>query len=133
MDKQISLKLQFNISNMKTHKDLDVWKNSINFVSNVYKITANFPDEEKFGLSSQMRRAAVSIPSNIAEGAARGTSREYIRFLHISLGSCSELETQLIISKNLEILTEKQFGTLVLELETIIRMLVKLIRYFKNH
>ncbi len=118
---------------MKTHKDLDVWKNSINFVSNVYKITANFPDEEKFGLSSQMRRAAVSIPSNIAEGAARGTSREYIRFLHISLGSCSELETQLIISKNLEILTEKQFGTLVLELETIIRMLVKLIRYFKNH
>jgi four helix bundle protein len=75
------------------HKDLDVWKRSMDLVVKVYQITKLFPDTEKYGLSSQMRRAAVSIPSNIAEGAARKGDKEFIQFLYISIGSLSELET----------------------------------------
>ncbi|MCF7822753.1 MAG: four helix bundle protein [Candidatus Marinimicrobia bacterium] len=86
---------------MATHKELDVWKEAIDLVTKIYKMTADFPDREQFGLVSQMTRAAISVPSNIAEGAARGTSKEYVRFLNISLASLSELETQLIISQNL--------------------------------
>lgn len=86
---------------MKTHKDLIVWQKSIDFVSELYKETSNFPKEEQYGLVSQMRRAAVSVPSNIAEGAARNSDKELLRFLHIARGSASELETQLLISENL--------------------------------
>jgi four helix bundle protein len=75
------------------HKDLDVWKRSMDLVVKVYQITKLFPDTEKYGLTSQMRRAAVSIPSNIAEGAARKGDKEFIQFLYISIGSLSELET----------------------------------------
>lgn len=70
---------------MKTHKDLEVWKKSIAVVTDIYNLTANFPKEEKYGLTNQIRRAAVSIPSNIAEGAARRGDKEFIQFLHISL------------------------------------------------
>ena len=83
------------------HKDLDVWKKSIEIITEIYSITANFPNEEKYGIVSQIRRAAVSIPSNIAEGCARYSDKENIRFLDIASGSLAELETQLIISKNL--------------------------------
>jgi four helix bundle protein len=76
------------------HKDLDVWKKSMNLVVLIYDITSKFPSDERFGLTSQMRRAAVSIPSNIAEGAARKGDKEFIQFLMIALGSLSELETQ---------------------------------------
>jgi four helix bundle protein len=75
------------------HKDLDVWKRSMDLVVKVYQITKLFPDTEKYGLTSQMRRAAVSIPSNITEGAARKGDKEFIQFLYISIGSLSELET----------------------------------------
>ena len=81
-----------------THKDLDVWKLGIELVQEVYEVTKVFPKEEMYGLTSQIRRAAVSIPSNIAEGYARESIKELIRFLYISLGSLSELETQLLIS-----------------------------------
>ena len=84
---------------MRTHKDLDAWKLSIEFVTEVYKITKAFPKEELFGLSSQLRRAAVSIPSNIAEGAARQTTKEFIQFLHVALGSQQEVDTQLLVAK----------------------------------
>jgi four helix bundle protein len=84
-----------------THKDLDVWKEAIQFVKRVYEATSSFPKSELYGIANQLRRSAVSIPSNIAEGAARGTTKEFIRFLYISLGSLSELETQLIVSKEL--------------------------------
>lgn len=80
---------------MKTHKDLDVWKDSVEFV------TSKYNKIEEFGLKSQIRRTAVSIPLNIAEGAGRNYSKEFIQFLYIALGSLSELETQFIISKNL--------------------------------
>ena len=72
---------------MKTHKDLDVWKLSIDFVTDIYKVTSSFPKEDQFGLTNQIRRAAVSVPSNIAEGAARNSDKEFLRFLYISLGS----------------------------------------------
>ncbi|MBR6127068.1 four helix bundle protein [bacterium] len=84
------------------HKDMEAWKKSIELVTKVYKLTKTFPDDEKFGLISQMRRAAVSIPSNIAEGAARNSDKDMLRFLDISLGSVAELETQIIIAENLQ-------------------------------
>ncbi len=86
------------------HYDLDVWKKSINLVTDIYKATSDFPKEEIFGLTSHLRKTAISIPSNIAEGAARKGQKEFIRFLYISLGSLSELDTQLIIAENIEYL-----------------------------
>jgi four helix bundle protein len=86
---------------MKIHRDLDLWKDSIGFVLAVYKCTSTFPREEVYGLTSQLRRAAVSIPANISEGAARAASRDFLRFLRISFGSLSETETLLIIAKEL--------------------------------
>jgi len=84
-----------------THKDLDIWKLEIELVEKVYEITAEFPKEEIYGLTNQMRRAAVSIPSNISEGAARSSKKEFIQFLYVALGSLAELETQAIISEKL--------------------------------
>ncbi|MEI2709156.1 MAG: four helix bundle protein [Chitinophagaceae bacterium] len=84
-----------------THKDLEVWKLSIGFVTSIYKVCKQLPDSEKFGLITQIQRAAVSIPTNIAEGAARKNTKEYIQFLHIALGSCSEVDTLIQIIKNI--------------------------------
>jgi four helix bundle protein len=86
---------------IKTFKDLRVWQKGIELVKEVYRITRSFPNEERYGLTSQMRRAAVSIPSNAAEGFRRRYSKEHKQFLSIALGSCAELETQTIISKEL--------------------------------
>lgn len=111
---------------MKTHKDLIVWQKSIDFVTELYKETSNFPKEEQYGLVSQMRKAAVSIPSNIAEGAARNSDKEFVRFLFIARASASELETQLLISANLgfTILSQNQLKDSLLE---ILKMLTTLI------
>ena len=117
---------------MKTHKDLDVWKFAIDFVTNIYKATAQFPSEEKFGLMSQLRRAFVTIPSNIAEGAARNHPKEFIQFLYIALSSAAEIETQLIICKNLNLIDEQIIIKLLSELETIAKMLNGLINSIKN-
>ena len=87
------------------HKELDAWSKSISLVMKVYNLTKEMPDSEKFGLTNQMRRAAVSIPSNIAEGAARDSDNEFIKFLYYSLGSAAELETQLILSQKLRFLS----------------------------
>ena len=83
------------------YKNLEVWKKSIELVKDVYVITKSYPNDEKFGIVSQMRRAAVSIPSNIAEGATRYSDKDSSRFIDIAIGSIAELETQLIISKEL--------------------------------
>lgn len=120
------------VANVKTHKDLDVWRKLMDFVTKLYKTTAVFPKEEMYGLSSQMRRAAVSIPSNIAEGAARKSNKEFIQFLHIALGSTVEIETQLIVSKNLKFIDEELFVILDKERNEIGRMLYGLIRYRKT-
>lgn len=111
-----------------THKDLIVWKKSIDFVTELYSLTSRFPDAERFGLTNQMRRCSVSVPSNIAEGEARRSNKEFIRFLYISLGSASELQTQLVISRNLKFITPEQYEDFNAQLEEISRMISGLIR-----
>ena len=83
---------------MKSHKDLDVWRLGVDLACNVYKVTRSFPKEEQYGIVNQMRRSAISIASNIAEGAARHSSKEFAHFLNVALGSASELDTQLEIA-----------------------------------
>ena len=115
---------------MKSHNDLKVYQEAMNLVIEIYKITNNFPESEKFGLTSQLRRSAVSIPSNISEGAARESKKEFKRFLYISLGSAAELETQLEISKRLNFLNdEKDLRDKVFFIK---RMLIKLIQSMKD-
>ena len=86
---------------MGNFRELIVWQKSVSFVTEIYKLTEDFPKNEIFGLTSQIRRAAVSVPSNISEGHSRRSSLDYLQFLKISRGSLAELETQLLISKNL--------------------------------
>ena len=117
---------------MKTHKDLDVWKDGIDFVTKIYKITSSFPKEELYGITSQIRRAAISIPSNIAEGAARRSSNEFRQFLHIALSSAAELNTQLLISNNLGFLGTDNADMLNSELDSIYRRLQGLIKSLKT-
>ena len=97
---------------MKTHKDLDVWKDSIDLVVKIYQITKGFPKEELYGLTSQIRRAAVSIPANISEGSARNYSMEFIRFLRIAQASLSEFETLLLISSRLNYMEKDIFQSI---------------------
>ncbi len=113
---------------MKSHKDLIVWQKSMDHVAAIYVATKAFPNEELFGIVSQMRRAAVSIPSNIAEGYGRLYDKETVKFLSNALGSASELETQLIISKDLGYLLIEDFQKLINQIEEIIRMLSALIK-----
>ncbi|HLA95706.1 MAG TPA: four helix bundle protein [Pyrinomonadaceae bacterium] len=111
---------------MRPHEKLDVWKKAIEMVTLVYEITKQFPADERFGLTSQIRRAAVSIPANIAEGAARQTDKEFCQFLAISQGSSSELETELLIAKNLGYIQSDDYEHIYQEINTIARMLVGL-------
>ena len=115
---------------MKDHKELDVWKQSVDLVIGVYEITKDFPREEIYGLTNQIRRAAVSIPSNIAEGAARNTDKEFAQFLYIALGSASELETQLIIAKKLNYVND--ISPVRQKLTTAMKLINGLIRHYKN-
>lgn len=93
---------------MKTHKDLDVWKNSIDLVLEIYSLTRSFPKEELFCLTKQLRKTAISIPSNISEGAARNQKKEFVRFLRISTGSLAEVETQMLIAWHLNYINEPE-------------------------
>ena len=109
------------------HKDLEVWKKSMDLVESIYTLTQRFPEAEKFGLTSQMRRSAVSIPSNIAEGAARKGDKEFLHFLPIALGSLSELETQYLIATRLEfIIKQESFELQLLQVK-------KLLLGFRNY
>ncbi|HAQ37288.1 MAG TPA: four helix bundle protein [Saprospiraceae bacterium] len=111
---------------MKTHHDLDVWKKSIPLVTEIYKLTESYPKSELYGLTSQIRRSAVSIPSNIAEGDARSSTKEFSQFLSIALGSVSELETQLIVSNNLGFMRKTDLDVLIEQIITIRKMIVGL-------
>ncbi|MDL2262993.1 four helix bundle protein [Bacteroidales bacterium OttesenSCG-928-I21] len=113
---------------IKTHKDLKVWQKSIDFVTNIYNVTKFYPQSEVFSLTNQIRRCAISIPANIAEGSGRKGNKEFKQFLHISLGSATELETYLIISERLEYINKDTFEILNNSLTEIIRMLSGLIK-----
>ena len=112
---------------MGPHKNLQVWQYSMALVSLVYKMTRKFPRYEVFGLSSQMQRAAVSIPSNIAEGYGRDSNPDLIHFLHIALGSSNELDTQILIARNEEYITEEEFHQLEDLNDNVMRKLQSLI------
>jgi len=118
---------------IKSYKDLNIWKRSIGVVEDIYKITKNFPKEEIYGLTSQLRRSAVSIPSNIAEGFARFHNKEYKQFLFISLGSCAELSTQIIIALRLDYLESKEADQLLNEIDEISKMTMSLIKKLDIH
>ena len=113
---------------MKPHKNLDAWKLGFQFVKNVYIATASFPVEEKFGLTSQLRRAAVSIPTNIAEGAARSSKKDFRRFLYIAEGSVSEIDTLLNLSLELGFGDTPTIADLLLGLENISKRIIGLIK-----
>lgn len=118
------------IDKVKNHKDLEVWKQSIDLVDAVYRVTKAFPPEELYGLVSQMRRAAVSVPSNIAEGAARASKKEFTQFLYMALGSVTELETQIMISKRLGYVDQE--SDLLRQTEIAHKLLLGLIKYLKK-
>ena len=117
---------------METHKDLRVWQQSMEMVTSIYLMTKTFPREELFGLVAQMHRAAVSVPSNIAEGYARGTDREKLHFLRISSGSISEIETQLMLSLNLGYIGQETYDELSELITSIWKQLNSLISFLKN-
>ena len=110
---------------MHQYKNLDMWQRSCQFTLSLYNITKNFPKEERFGITNQMRRASVSIPSNIAEGASRKSSKEFARYIEIAIGSAFELETQLLLSHQLDFIDENQFNDLTNNLEIIIKQMRK--------
>jgi len=112
---------------IKNFQDLRIWQIGIEVVKDIYILTKKFPKEELYGLTSQVRRSAVSIPSNIAEGFRRYHNKEYKQFLYIALGSCAELETQIIIAKELDYITDTDKTELIEKIKYICRMTVKLI------
>jgi four helix bundle protein len=117
---------------VRNYKELDVWKKSVAFTTEIYQLTSGFPNTERYGLSSQVRRAAVSIPANIAEGWGRGSVGEYIQFLTVARGSLMELETHLIVSCNLRFISSEALGAGSREIEEIGKMLNGLIGALKS-
>ena len=116
----------------KPHKKLDVWKLALDLVVEIYKVTRLLPADEKYNLSSQMKQAAVSVPANIAEGAARNTKKEFANFLHIAQGSLSELDTHIEVAKRLEYWREEQVRNADALMERIDKMLTGLIKHQKH-
>jgi len=112
---------------MQNYKELQVWQKGIALTTELYKLTGKFPDSEKFGLTSQIRRAATSVPANIAEGWGRGSTKEYIQFLFVARGSLMELETHLIVAGNIEYLKQEALRQAVSQIEGIAKMLNGLI------
>ena len=116
----------------KPHKNLEAWKKAIALTTKIYKLTDQLPEAEKFGLVSQMRRAAVSVASNIAEGAARNTKKEFVQFLFTAQGSLSELDTQIIICKKLGFFSDKHCESIDQEMEAESKLIAGLIRYLRK-
>lgn len=118
--------------NMHNFKELKVWQKAIEFTVEIYKLTASFPSEERFGLISRLRRASVSTSSNIAEGSGRNSDKDFVRFLSISIGSAYETETQLIISRRLNYVDHTKFEELATKITEIQRMLNAFSENLKN-
>ena len=117
---------------LKNYRELKVWQKSYRLCLDLYRITKEFPKEERYGLTSQIRRAAVSIPSNIAEGYGRKTTADYLRFLYIAYGSICELETQLLLSNDLNYVNKENLKALRDDTEEAERMLKALIKSLEN-
>ena len=117
---------------LKNYKELNVWQKSYELCLEIYRLTAKFPNDERYGLTSQIRRSAVSIPSNIAEGYGRKTTVDYIRMLYISYGSICELETQILLAGDLSFIEQGELGTVKKEISQIERMLKALIKSLEN-
>jgi len=116
---------------MYTFRDLLIWQKAMQLVTNSYSLTATFPKDELFGLTSQLRRCSISIPSNISEGFGRGTNKDYHRFLTISLGSLFEFQTQIEIASNLKYISESDFNKIYedsRELERIMSSFIKKVK-----
>jgi len=116
----------------KPHAKLMVWQKSMDFAVEIYQLTKSFPAEEKFGMSAQLQRAAVSIPANISEGAARKSRLELLHFLSISKGSISELDTELEICHRINLITEKTYFQFIQKLDDISRLLQGLIKSLRS-
>lgn len=122
-------------SEIKSYQDLIVWQKSIKLVERIYNVTSEFPENEKFGITQQIRRSSVSVPSNIAEGWGRKTEGSFGYFLSVSRGSLYELETQLFISKNINLLNKKTFdelSKLTTEISKMINSLIKTLKKTNN-
>jgi len=117
---------------MTNYKNLEAWKKSMELVKDIYLLVKKYPKEELYGLTSQTRRAAVSVPSNIAEGVGRNYDKDTIQFLHTSRGSMYELETLLNIAVMVEIISEKQFEELTPKVDECLRILNGLIGYYES-
>ena len=117
---------------LKNYKDLQVWQKSYQLCLKIYRITAQFPKEEKFGLTSQIKRSAVSIPSNIAEGYGRKTTADYIRILYISYGSICELETQILLARDLRFIEKREVDVILSDIAEVERLLKALIKSLEN-
>ncbi len=113
---------------MHNYKELKIWQRSKDLSIRIYRLTSTFPEKEKFGLSNQMRRCSISVPSNIAEGSARNSNRQLEHFLNIALGSLAELDTQVIISQELKYTQSKELNLIIKE----INELQKMITVFRN-
>ena len=116
---------------MRPHENLEAWAKSIDLVIDIYKTTEKFPKEERYGLTSQLRRAAISVPANIAEGAGRQSAKEFAHFVSNAQGSASELETELIIAYRLGYLSETLFSQLIGSLNRIGRLITGLSRHIR--
>ena len=117
---------------MNNFRKLNIWSDSIKLATEIYNVTKQYPKSEIYGITSQIRRSVVSISSNIAEGAGRQSKKEFVQFLNIAKGSCYELETQLLISKNIKFLSEKDFQKLESKLVRIEKMIYALIKKFSK-
>ena len=113
---------------IQRYRDLDIWRKGIELVKDIYKSTEKLPKQEMYGLIGQMRRSAVSIPSNVAEGFRRHHNKEYKQFLYVSLGSCAELETQVTIAKELKYIGQDKEAVLLEKLDHICRMISNLLK-----
>jgi four helix bundle protein len=118
---------------VQNYKELDVWRKAVSLTTSLYRVTSGFPDTERYGLTSQIRRAATSIAANIAEGWGRGSTGEYVQFLTVGRGSLMELETHLIVAHELRLLGADQFGAFSKQIEDIGKMLNRLMGALRAH
>jgi four helix bundle protein len=120
------------VSEINSYRDLDVWKQSRQLVKSVYQLSRSFPKEEQFGLTNQLRRAAISVPSNVAEGSGRNHSKDSIQFFFIARGSLYEIETQLIISFDLEYISDSHLKEVLEQVTRCKKLINGFINYFQK-